>query len=131
MFLSVFEDIFIGCLLGNSMGFLLGSMVRGGSIVIMQYVPLLFVPFTLMAGFLINTDTLGFFTFMKYTSPLKYMLEVLMRAEFEDFPLATKITEEFGYNSGDTLCRIVVALFFVGARVIGYLAYIFNVRKYV
>ena len=41
-------------LIGNSLGLMLGNMV-GGTKTIVQFIPLLFVPFVLLAGFIINT----------------------------------------------------------------------------
>jgi hypothetical protein len=54
MFL-LFAEICIYCaLLGNFYGVLLGSMVTGIKTIV-QWITIFFVPFTIMAGFIVNT----------------------------------------------------------------------------
>jgi hypothetical protein len=45
-------------LIGNSLGLMLGNMVVGGAKSITQFIPIFFVPFVLLAGFIINTGRL-------------------------------------------------------------------------
>jgi hypothetical protein len=58
MFLIFAELCLWNALLGNSFGILLGSMVTGIKTIV-QLITIFFVPFVLMAGFVVNTGTLG------------------------------------------------------------------------
>ena len=66
---------------------------------------------------------------MKYMSPMKYILELVYRAEFQDSKLGTFYVEQFNYNLGDQTCRIVLLSMFVGFRLLGFVIYQYNARK--
>lgn len=55
MFLRLFVYMIGLSLIGNSLGLMLGNVVVGGAKTIVQFIPILFVPFVLLAGFIINT----------------------------------------------------------------------------
>lgn len=54
MFFIFAEMSIANSLLGNFFGVLLGSMVRGAKSIII-WITFFFVPFTIMAGFIVNT----------------------------------------------------------------------------
>ena len=66
---------------------------------------------------------------MKYMSPMKYILELVYRAEFQDSKLGTFYVEQFNYNLGDQTCRIVLLSMFLGCRILGFILYRHNARK--
>lgn len=57
-FYARFAEYAILCaLVGNSFGLLLGNLVTGGIRVIVNYLPVFFVPFAVLAGFVVNTGS--------------------------------------------------------------------------
>jgi len=92
--------------------------------------PMFFVPFVLLAGFIINTSTLGFFKFLGYISPLKYAMELSMKAEFQHLPKEEYeyIINFFDYNIGTTYCIIIMVSIVVLFRIIAW-AQIVNISK--
>lgn len=92
--------------------------------------PMFFVPFVLLAGFIINTSTLGFFQFLGYISPLKYAMELSMKAEFKHLPKADydRIIKFFDYDIGITYCIIIMVSIVVFFRIIAWIQ-IVNISK--
>ena len=90
MFKQFIEFALWSTLISNSIGLFLGCMIRTMKAVI-QVIPLVFVTFVILAGFIVNTSSLGLLSFMKYISPLKYMLEVIYMYEFDDSVVAKMI----------------------------------------
>ena len=83
--------------------------------------PIFFVPFIILAGFLANTATLPYlFKWMGYISPFKYCIEVMLRAEFKDVFWFDSVLETFDYNLGSTVCLTVIICIVVGFRVAAY-----------
>jgi len=89
---------------------------------VIQIMPLFFVPFILLAGFIINTKTLGIFSFLGYISPIKYGLELMMRAEFGQGALPNDkfegLINQFGYDIGAWNCVIILLSLVVFFRVV-------------
>ena len=131
MYWHVLELVLWVSLIANSFGLVLGCLVSGGAKTIVQYVPIFFVPFIILSGFILNTGTLGVFSFLKYTSPLKYLLEMILRYEFEGSPNGQIQIQELNYTIGMDNCRVVVASIFVFARIMAYGAFLYRCTKFI
>jgi len=92
--------------------------------------PMFFVPFVLLAGFIINTSTLGFFQFLGYISPLKYAMELSMKAEFQHLPKKEfdYIIKFFDYDIGTLNCIIIMLSIVVFFRILAWIQ-IVNISK--
>lgn len=136
MFLIFGEMVLWNSILGNSFGVLLGSMVRGIKTIV-QLITIFFVPFAIMAGFIVNTcrplssANLGFFSFMKYLSPMKYSLEIPLQEEFKDSPQGQFVIGLFDYGYGVDKCRYILAAYLVGSRLLGYLSFVWQTSRFV
>lgn len=111
--------------LGGSLGLFAGTTSTDIKSVI-QIMPLFFVPFILLAGFMINTTALGFFSFMAYISPIKYGMELAVRAEFTDDSDSigkcwkNYLLEFFGYDIGLFWCYLILICIIVVFRFIAW-----------
>ena len=118
-------------MIGNSLGLFAGNLAKGVQ-TIMQLMPIFFVPPVLLAGFIVNTSDLGFFSFMKYLSPLKYAMELVLTQEFTDSELAQNTTMViFDYDAGIQTCRIILLSYFLGSRILAYLAFVIQTKKFI
>ena len=118
-------------MIGNSVGLFVGNLAKGVQ-TIMQLIPIFFVPPVLLAGFIVNTSELGFFEFMKYLSPLKYAMELVLTQEFSDSELGKSTTMViFDYEAGLKQCRIILLCYFLGSRILAYLAFIVQTKKFI
>jgi hypothetical protein len=66
---------------------------------------------------------------MKYLSPLKYLTEVVLRAEFEDSDHGMFAVAYYSYTEGITNCHRIIAGMLIGCILVSYLMYSFKVRK--
>lgn len=121
-----FELLLLSCILlsilGGSLGLYAGTTSTDIKAVI-QIMPLFFVPFILLGGFMINTGSLGWANFLGYISPIKYGMELIVRAEFEN----TLSTEDcdyllwfFHYDLGVSTCVIVLLGIVVAFRLLAW-----------
>lgn len=73
---------------------------------------------------------MGIFSFLKYTSPLKYLMELVMTEEFHDSQFGKLALNLYAYNEGVNNCRIIIAAYIIGGRLLAYLAFHFQSKKY-
>lgn len=131
------EFILLVAAIGNVMGVMLGNLVTGGGVkTIIEYIPIFMIPFPILAGFVVNTgmvspdsDSLGIFSFIKYISPLKYLLEIILRTEFEDSKNGMMAVNYYAYNEGIGNCRMIILSIILGCLTVSYLMYSYKVSK--
>jgi hypothetical protein len=121
-----FELLLLSCLLlsvlGGSLGLYAGTTSTDIKAVI-QIMPLFFVPFILLGGFMINTGSLGWANFLGYISPIKYGMELIVRAEFENtLSTADKdwLLGFFHYDLGIGTCVIVLVGIVIAFRLLAW-----------
>ena len=129
--LLFFEFMVWVAVTGHAFGNLLGNLVKGGVKTITQLAPLFFVPFVLLSGFVVNSESLGFFSFLKWISPLKFALELALRGEFKDEPQAMALSETLGFKEGSTEDRRIIIGYALGASIIAYIIYFMRIRSFV
>jgi len=83
-FFMLYFTVFLLNLCGNSLGLLLGSMIKDAKLV-SAAVPLIFLPLALLAGFFKNTDNIPrWIGWIQYISPMKYGFIVLLSNEVKN-----------------------------------------------
>lgn len=73
---------------------------------------------------------MGIFTFLKYTSPLKYMLEIIYKEEFRDSMFGQFVIEQMDYTVGENACRYVLVAIFVCFRFLAWSAFVGKAQKF-
>jgi hypothetical protein len=68
---------------------------------------------------------------MKYLSPLKFALEIPMVEEFKDSWQGQYVIGLFDYNFGIANCRYVVIGYLVGAKILAYISFVWQTRKFI
>jgi ABC-type multidrug transport system permease subunit len=121
MFLRFGAVVLLTSVLGASIGMFVGNLSNDHKKTT-QFMPIFFVPFIILAGFIASTKTLPWaFKWMGYISPFKYMMEILLRGEFSDVHWAEPlILEAFDYELGTKICYSVVIGYIVVFRVAAY-----------
>eukprot|EP00033_Pygsuia_biforma_P001678 GCRY01001882.1.p1 GENE.GCRY01001882.1~~GCRY01001882.1.p1 ORF type:complete len:638 (+),score=182.31 GCRY01001882.1:183-2096(+) len=101
--------IFFLCILllmanvGSGIGFCMGAACANAEIA-MSLTPLILMPFTLVAGFVTNNDSLiPPFTWFQYVSPLKYGYDALAINEFKGATLDCSSDEVCSFTDGSEL----------------------------
>jgi len=78
---------------GSSLGFILGIIAKD-STTAMTLVPMVFIPFMMFSGFLINADSIPYYFYpIRYTSFLKYSFEILVYNEYKDMDFSCTVDE--------------------------------------
>ncbi len=66
-------------------------------------------------------DSLVFiFEWLKYISPLKYSMELILLYEFENVFMGSEILSIWGYGDSKTTCRVVLAIMAVFSVLVAY-----------
>ena len=68
---------------------------------------------------------------MKYSSPLKYTLELLLKQEFDDSVEGQKYIIELDYTIGVVECRLALLAFVLGARILAFTAFYIKARSFI
>jgi hypothetical protein len=74
---------------------------------------------------------LEFFEFMKYLSPMKFSLEVVLTQELKGSMFGELSLELYDYKFGLANCRYVMLAYFVVARVSSYLAFVQQTKLFI
>jgi len=87
---------------GSSLGFILGIVAKD-STTAMTLVPMVFIPFMMFSGFLINADSIPYYFYpIRYTSFLKYSFEIIVYNEFKDLNFTCTTSEQIPTPSAYT-----------------------------
>ena len=122
--------VLLSSLMGNSFGLYIGNLSSDHKTVV-QIMPLFFVPFLILAGFMANTAELFWlFKWMGYISPFKYMMEILLRAEFDHFAWGPMVRKIWDYDLGLPICYSVIIGYIALFRVLTYVWISRNVKKF-
>ncbi len=77
------------------------------------------------------TGELEFFEFMKYLSPMKFSLEVVLTQELKGSPFGEISLELYDYKFGLANCRYVMLAYFLLARISSYLAFVHQTKLFI
>jgi len=60
---------------------------------------------------------------------MKYLMEMFIRAEFEDQPISDQLLENYDYTFGRTVCRFVLLGMTIGTRILAYAFFQVKTRR--
>lgn len=110
MFSVLFEVLLFSAVIGNAVGLFVGNISVNYTRVL-KIIPYFFFPLVLLAGYFSNTGTLPWhFSMFRWISPLKWMLEIALGSEFQQFKWGPLVMQNWdltlGLASCTTLCSI-------------------------
>lgn len=97
--------------------------------VALNFTPLVFFSMLLFSGFYVNNESiLEVLKVLEYLSPIRYTLEGLVYTEFEGSDFVPNPIDSLGFDFGYWKCAIILWIYGVVVRIIGFIVLLINVR---